>query len=76
MNIEEISINEARDVILTAEERGLKPDGVWVMNQLKELGWVNASYKKFSGYKYFSNYFVRCGYSGGYNYSNLVKGFK
>ena len=70
-----IAMSEYESVKNLAVEKGLKIDGVWVMKKLKELGWVNISYKKYCKYKDFSTFSVKCGYSGGYQKSKLVKGF-
>ena len=67
--------NEYENVKKLAIKKGLKCDGVWVMKKLKELGWVNITYKKYSQYKYFSDFSVSCGYAGGCQKAKLVKGF-
>lgn len=69
------AMDEYEDVKNLAIEKRLKCDGVWVMKKLKELGWVNITYKKYSQYKHFSDFSVSCGYSGVYQKSKLVKGF-
>ena len=70
-----IAMDEYEKVKNLALEKGLKCDGVWVMKKLKNLGWINITYKKHSQYKNFSDFSVRCGYAGGYKKSKLVKGF-
>ena len=70
-----IAVSEYESVKNLAVEKGLKIDGVFVMKKLKELGWVNIRYKKYCKYKDFSTFSVKCGYSGGYQKSKLVKGF-
>ena len=70
-----IAMNEYENVKNLAIEKGLKRDGVWVMKKLKEFGWVNISYKKYSHYNNFSTFSVRCGYNGSYQKAKLVKGF-
>ena len=70
-----IAMNEYENIKKIAIEKGLKYDGVWVMKKLKELGWVNITYKKYSKYKDFSDFSVMCGYDGVYQKSKLVKGF-
>ncbi len=70
-----IATNEYENVKNLAIENGLKCNGVWVMKKLKELGWVNITYKKYSQYKYFSDFSVSCGYDGVYQKAKLVKGF-
>ena len=67
-----IAMNEYENIKKIAIEKGLKYNGVWVMKKLKELGWVNITYKKYSKCKDFS---VVCGYDGAYQKSKLVKGF-
>ena len=76
MNDKELmAMNEYENIKKLALEKGVKGDGVWVMKKLKELGWVNISYKKYSKYNSFSKFSVRCGYDGSYQKSKLVKGF-
>ena len=70
-----IAMNEYENVKNLAIEKGLKYNGVWVMKKLKELGWVNITYKKYSQYKDFSDFSVRCGYDGAYQKAKLIKGF-
>ena len=70
-----IAMNEYENIKNLAIEKGLKHNGVWVMKKLKELGWVNITYKKYSKYKDFSDFSVMCGYDGVYQKSKLVKGF-
>ena len=70
-----IAMSEYESVKNLAVEKGLKIDGVFVMKKLKELGWVNISYKNYSKYKDFSDFSVECGYTGTYQKSKLVKGF-
>ena len=70
-----IAMSEYESVKNLAVEKGLKIDGVWVMKKLKELGWVNISYKNYSKYKDFSTFSVKCGYTGTCQKSKLVKGF-
>ena len=70
-----MAMNEYKNVKNLAIEKGLKYDGVWVMKKLKELGWVNITYKKYSQYKDFSDFSVMCGYDGAYQKAKLVKGF-
>ena len=70
-----IAMNEYENIKKIAIEKGLKYNGVWVMKKLKELGWVNITYKKHSKYKDFSDFSVMCGYDGVYQKSKLVKGF-
>ena len=69
------AMNEYKTVKNLAVEKGLKYDGVWVMKKLKALGWVNITHKKYSQYKNFSDFSVRCGYGGVYQKAKLVKGF-
>ena len=71
-----IAINEYKNVSDEAIKNGLKKDGVRTLKKLKSLGWVNVSYKKYSAYNKFSNFYVMCGYDGCYQKSKLVKGFK
>ena len=71
-----MAINEYEQVSAEAVKKGLKKDGVFVLEKLKSLGWINVSYKKYSEYSEFSNFSVRCGYDGRYQKSKLVKGFK
>ena len=70
-----MAVSEYENIKNLAIEKGLKPNGVWVMKKLKALGWINVSYKKHSHYNNFSDFSVRCGYSGSYQKSKLVKGF-
>ena len=70
-----IAMNEYENIKNLAIEKGLKYNGVWVMKKLKELGWVNITYKKYSKCKDFSDFSVRCGYNGAYQKAKLVKGF-
>ncbi len=74
-NKDVMAMNEYEKVKNLAIKKGLKCDGVWVMKKLKEFGWINITYKKYSQYKDFSNFSVRCGYAGGCQKSKLVKGF-
>lgn len=73
----ELASLELKRVQGQAVERGVKPDGVWVMNELKRLGWVSKSYIKMPGSSVFNaihtDFHVICGYSGGYNHCHLVK---
>lgn len=62
-----MAMNEYKNVKNLAIEKGLK--------KLKELGWVNITYKKYSQYKDFSDFSVMCGYDGAYQKAKLVKGF-
>ena len=70
-----IAMNEYENIKNLAIEKGLKPNGIWAMKKLKELGWVNITYKKYSKYKDFSDFSVMCGYDGTYQKAKLVKGF-
>ena len=70
-----IAMNEYENVKNLAIEKGLKYNGVWAMKKLKELGWVNITYKKYSQYISFSDFSVMCGYDGTYQKAKLVKGF-
>ena len=40
-----IAMNEYENIKNLAIEKGLKPNGIWAMKKLKELGWVNITYK-------------------------------
>jgi len=50
----------------------IKKDGVRVMNALKTKGWKNKAY---STAQIKSGYIVKCGYSGSYQQSHLIKEF-
>ncbi len=74
-NKDAIAMNEYENIKNLAIKKGLKCDGIWVMKKLKELGWVNITYKKYQKLKHFSDFSVSCGYAGGCQKSKLVKGF-
>ena len=64
---------ESEYICKLAQRRGLKKDGVFVMNELKKRDWECLSYVNSSAIA--SEFSLFCGYSGGYNQSKLVKIF-
>jgi len=72
-DLEFIAEKELEQVLEQAKEKGnVTKDGIYVMTELKKLGWYNKSYSKD---KIQSALFYSCGYSGGYNSSKLVRIF-
>ena len=76
--IEKIAREELDSILSQARAKGnVTQDGVWVMTQLKKLGWVSLSDTKNIGSSFYrakhSALFHEAGYRGGYNHCKLVK---